>query len=57
MITTLITMPIWYFLLYTLLQSAHVDRLVWFLFWIYIPFSLTANIMSNVMTNAKSQKA
>lgn len=41
-IAVFITMPIWYFLLYTLLKAANVDRLCWFLFWVYIPFSLFA---------------
>jgi len=32
-----VTMPIWYFLLYTILSYIQPDRLVWFLFWAYIP--------------------
>ncbi len=35
-----VTLPIWYFLLYTILSAIHPDRLVWFLFWVYIPLGI-----------------
>lgn len=31
-----VVLPIWYYIVYTLLQAAHVDRLVWFLFYVYM---------------------
>lgn len=43
-----ITLPIWYFLLYTLLVAAHVARLVWFLFWVYVPFSMTVDVIDRI---------
>jgi hypothetical protein len=44
----LITMPIWYFLLYTLLKNAGVDRLVWFLYWIYVPVGIVSIIIAKI---------
>ncbi len=29
--------PVWLFLMYTILAAIHPDRLVWFLFWVYVP--------------------
>jgi hypothetical protein len=42
------TLPIWYFLLYTILSAIHPDRLVWFLYWVYVPlqfFMVTLNML------------
>ena len=44
-VTICITTPIWFYLLYVLLQNAQVDRLVWFLYWMYLPFSILATII------------
>lgn len=39
----LIVFPIWAYILYVLLDAAHVDRLVWFLYWIYLPATFVVN--------------
>ena len=42
------TLPLWYFLLYTILSAIHPDRLVWFLYWVYVPlqfFMVTLNVL------------
>lgn len=52
-LTTCVTMPIWYYIVYTLLCAAHVDRLVWFLFWIYIPIGMFAQIVYMVLAHKK----
>lgn len=48
-ITLLIRMPIWFYLLYSILQAVNVDRLVWFLFWTYIPLSFFLEIVDTVV--------
>lgn len=35
-VTCFVRLPIWFFLVYTMLSVIHPDRLVWFLFWIYL---------------------
>jgi hypothetical protein len=48
LISLFITIPIWYFLVYSILQAIHADRLVWFLFWIYLPAGIFAQIIEKV---------
>jgi len=38
-------LSIWYYLLYVLLQAAHVDRLVWFLYVAYMPIGIALRCM------------
>lgn len=42
--------PIWFFILYTILSKLDVDRLVWFLFWIYLPLTLLIHIAGGILT-------
>lgn len=46
----LVSMPIWYFLLYTILDSIQADRLTWFLFWVYVPVSLLSNAIYQILS-------
>ena len=48
-----IALPIWFYLLHTLLVAAHVDRRVGFLFWMYVPMSLLAAALSKVIEAIK----
>lgn len=53
-LSVLITMPIWYYILYTLLSVAHVDRLVWLLYFVYLPVGLFTKIVDSILeTEAK----
>ena len=45
-----ITLPIWFYLVYTMLCAIHPDRLIWFLFWIYVPVHLLVAILSAIVT-------
>lgn len=36
----LLVMPIWYYLMYRILVLVNASELMFFLFWVYIPFSL-----------------
>lgn len=46
-----IVMPIWYFLMYTILKNIPVDRLVWFLFWAYVPISWLTIFIAKIIGN------
>lgn len=48
-----ITLPIWYFLLYTILLAIHPDRLTWFLFWIYVPFGVLVHTLTELSKDKK----
>lgn len=36
-ISTCITLPIWFYLIYQILKAVNASELMWFLFWVYIP--------------------
>lgn len=40
LIALFVTLPIWYYLLYKILQTINASELMWFLFWIYLPASV-----------------
>jgi hypothetical protein len=44
-----ITLPIWYYLLHFLLEQNHADRLLWFLYWIYVPVGFLVSAVSVVV--------
>jgi len=48
MITTIFTIPIWYYVLYQILSGIQASELTWFLFWVYIPFGLVAHFLSQI---------
>lgn len=40
-----ITTPMWFYLLYWILSQLNPDRLVWFLYWMYVPITVIAQIL------------
>jgi hypothetical protein len=48
-ITIFITIPIWYYLLYKVLQSIGATDLMWFLFWVYVPFGLLMHFLQSIV--------
>ncbi len=45
LIAVLITSPIWFFILYRILETTNQSELVWFLYWVYVPFTLLALVL------------
>lgn len=43
-----VVLPIWFFILYTILEALEVDRLVWFLYWIYVPADILTTILIKI---------
>ena len=52
-IALLIELPIWLYLIYWILSQLNPDRLVWFLFIIYIPAIITTSILGKIMMGEK----
>jgi hypothetical protein len=48
-IAMLIVMPIWWYLMYKILQGVNASELMWFLFWIYIPSSLIVRVLQTLI--------
>jgi hypothetical protein len=48
-----IEMPIWFYLMYWLLSQSNPDRLIWFLFWVYVPVIIFNNIAVKIAGEEK----
>lgn len=40
--------PIWFYLMYKILQSVEASELMWFLFWVYIPVTIIITILTKI---------
>ena len=52
-IAVLISSPIWFYLIYRILESIQASELMWFLFWVYVPFTLAMYILALLETDKK----
>jgi NhaP-type Na+/H+ or K+/H+ antiporter len=52
-IALFIEMPIWVYLIYWILSQLNPDRLVWFLFWAYVPVVITTSILGKIIAGEK----
>ena len=43
-----LTMPIWFYLLYKILEAVNASELMWFLYWLYLPASIILNLIIKV---------
>lgn len=43
-----VTLPIWFFLFYKILEAVNASELMWFLFWIYVPVSIIISVISKI---------
>jgi|WetSurMetagenome_2_1015567.scaffolds.fasta_scaffold217631_3 hypothetical protein len=48
-ISLFIECPIWLYLLYWILNQLHPDRLIWFLYIIYIPSIILSSILGKII--------
>jgi len=48
-----IELPIWIYIMYWILSQLNPDRLVWFLFWIYVPTLIVTAILSKIIAGEK----
>jgi hypothetical protein len=56
-IRILVTQPIWYYLLYKVLQSVEATDLMWFLFWVYFPVGIVLLIVEAILSSVFDEKA
>jgi len=45
LLALLVSMPIWYYLLYQILTRVGATELMMFLFWIYVPVNILAGVL------------
>lgn len=48
LIALFVTLPIWYYLLYKVLEAVNASELMWFLYWIYVPIGIIIAILTKV---------
>jgi len=48
-LTLLIVMPIWYYLLYQILKAINASELLFFLCWVYIPSGILVLIIGKIV--------
>lgn len=48
-----ITLPIWYYLLYKILVAVNASELMFFLFWVYVPFAFICAFLSRIVDESK----
>jgi hypothetical protein len=53
LLSLIITMPIWFYLLYQVLVRVQATELMFFLFWIYFPVVMLTGILSNIAKSGK----
>lgn len=51
LLMVLVTMPIWYYLLYQILVRVNASELMFFLFWIYVPVGALVAVLSLLSTS------
>jgi hypothetical protein len=47
-LTVCLSLPIWFYLFYKILETVNASELMWFLYWIYVPTALLASILSRI---------
>ena len=52
LLAAFITLPIWFFLLYRILQAVNASELMWFLYWIYLPFTFLVLVLVRLAEDA-----
>lgn len=48
LVSVFVVAPIWYYLLYKLLQGVNATDLMWFLYWVYVPVALLMSILQKI---------
>lgn len=47
-LTLMIALPIWYYLLYQILKRVDASELMFFLFWVYVPAGIVGSILAKI---------
>ncbi len=42
-------MPIWFYLMFKILEAVEATELMWFLFWVYVPVAIVMTIINKVV--------
>ncbi len=51
-----VTLPIRIYLFYMILKMINTTELMWFLFWVYVPFTVLISILMKIVDEEKKSK-
>jgi hypothetical protein len=54
LLTLFVVLPIWFFLLYSVLVRVDASELMWFLFWVYMPVTVFARVLADLADDPPS---
>lgn len=43
-----VTTPIWFYLIYQILDRVQASELMWFLYWVYVPTSFFVSVLAKI---------
>ena len=43
-----VSLPIWFFLMYRVLEAVNATELMWFLYWIYLPVTILVSVITKI---------
>jgi hypothetical protein len=53
LIVLFIQLPIWWYLIYKILQMVNATELMWFLFYVYVPVTLFTSFIQRMLESEK----
>jgi len=53
MLATFLGLPMWFYLLYKILEAVNASDLMWFIFWCYIPVTVIISIAGRIAESMK----
>lgn len=56
LLVMMFSLPIWFYLLYKVLQAVQASDLMWFLYWIYVPATFVAMAIGHVIKAMGDEK-
>jgi membrane protein DedA with SNARE-associated domain len=55
-LSAIVVMPIWFYLLYKMMVATNATELMWFLFWVYVPVGVLARIIFTIVERSEKTK-
>jgi hypothetical protein len=52
LVAIFVTLPIWFFLMYRVLDAVHAGELTWFMYWVYVPATILVQLLSKLAEDA-----
>jgi len=56
-VSLLVVMPIWFYLLYQILVAVEANELMWFLYWVYVPVGFLMGALGKCLEYETDEKA